>query len=475
MGLFDAGTFDQSGLGWLSALLENPDLLKKGGIPESSGFGGPATFSGDGSQSSMGGGAGGGVFPSQQIPQQAQPVQAAQPPQMAQQAQQQEPGVGDRLSAGFQGLANSGSPMQAIGNLVAGLSSGQRSDPRGMADQSRQSTFKALVGAGVPPEIANAAALNPDILKTILPKYFDTQAKLQETGTDPITGQKSFAEYRPGRGLMPVNRPGESQPGTGGLLAPGVSQLNHSLAGDEYLNQFGPEVKAAVKAYVNGDVMPSGNPRLQGIAAQAKTIAQKYGADLGIPVSDALYSQKRVYRSQLGSNTPNSAGGQAKAFNQGIEHMSALADTLEKLDNSNGMGIPIIAQGVNAIRQGASTEQSAIADKAQGIGQTLAGEVGKLFSGSAGGGVHERELTRERFSTVKSKPQLAAALEATLETMRGGLTALEQRRDEILGPNSDARFVTPETEKKIAKVEEVISRLKGKSAPASGWKVEKVK
>ncbi len=221
-----------------------------------------------------------------------------------------------------------------------------------------------------------------------------------------------------------------------------------------------------MKSYIAGDVMPSGNPRSQAIAAQAKTIAQKYGADTGIPVSDALYSQKRMYRSQLGSNTPNSAGGQAKAFNQGIEHMSALADTLAKLDNSSGLGIPIVASAVNYARQGVSTEQSAIADKAQSIGQTLAGEVGKLFSGSAGGGVHERELTRERFSTVISPAQLAAALDATLEVMRGGLTALEQRRDEVLGPDSGVRLVGHETEQKIAHIQDVIQKLKSGTASA---------
>lgn len=312
--------------------------------------------------------------------------------------------------------------------------------------------------------------------------------ELKDAGSDPITGQKSFMIWDPKSQTM---RPATGQGGapTGqqsGLLAPGVTEFNHNLTGDDYLNQFGPEVRSAVKAYINGDVMPTGNPRIQSIAQAAKTIAQKYGADMGIPVSDSLYSQRRTYRGQLGSNTPNSAGGQAKAFNQGIEHMDALATTLEKLDNSNGLGIPIVADAMNWARQGVSTQQSAISDKAKGIGQTLAGEVGKLFSGTAGGGVHERALTMERFSTVKSSAQLGAALEATLEVMRGGLTALEQRRDEVLGPKNDVRFVTPETENKMARIQQVIDRLKGggqqpqQSAPApqgglpQDWSVKEV-
>ena len=47
--------------------------------------------------------------------------------------------------------------------------------------------------------------------------------------------------------------------------------------------QFGPEVKAAVKAYMNGDVMPTGNPRLTWLANFAKTVAQKYGQETPMP------------------------------------------------------------------------------------------------------------------------------------------------------------------------------------------------
>jgi hypothetical protein len=281
---------------------------------------------------------------------------------------------------------------------------------------------------------AMLAVMNPEAGKTILTEALTNKEKYGVVSEDPFAGKKyGFINERDQTiNGQPAGSGGSGQ-ASSSLLAPGVTQYNPSLSGDAYLGQFSPEVQAAVKAYINGDVMPSGNPRQQGIASQAKTIAQKYGADMGIPVSDATYGEKRKYRTELGSNSANSAGGQAKAFNQGISHLSDLADKLEKLDNSNGLGIPALAQGVNAVRQGISNDQSAISDEAKSIGQTVAGEVGKLFSGSAGGGVHERELTRDRFDTVKSKPQLAAALRATIETMQGGLSALEQNRDRILG------------------------------------------
>lgn len=394
------------------------------------------------------------------------------------------PDFGDRMTAGFQGLTHSPTLISGLGNLIAGMSTGQRSDPQGMQQQQQQATFQALVARGVPPAEAQAATLNPAILAATAKKYFETQP-LQHDKIKDALGSESPIVFNPNTGKYtdmggkPLGGGGDTGPG-GNLtaMAPGV-KFDANKSGDDYLAQFSPEVRAAVKSYIAGDVLPSGNPRQNGIANFAKTVAQKYGQDMGIPVSDALYSERRRYRTELGSNSASTAGGQSKAFAQGIEHASALADVLQKLDNSNGLGIPIIAKGINTARQAVSTEQSALADKVSTIGQTLAGEVGKLFSGSAGGGVEERRKTSERFNSVHSKPQLAAALEATLETMEGGLKALEMRRDQIMGPNSNVEIVAGETKAKIDKLKESISALKGEApakapAAAGGWSIRPV-
>jgi hypothetical protein len=153
-----------------------------------------------------------------QAPRMPLPAQMAapspQPPQQApqpMQAPQDGPGFGDRLTAGTQGFFNAGSPMQALGNLIGGLSTGQRSDPQGMLQQQQQATLKALMASGVPGPIAQAATLNPEILKTISPAYFDTKPQLQETGTDPFTGDKKFGVYRPNQGAHCVRSAPEAE------------------------------------------------------------------------------------------------------------------------------------------------------------------------------------------------------------------------------------------------------------------------
>ena len=379
------------------------------------------------------------------------------------------------FGAGIAGGGGTGNWNAGLSDALRGAAAGSQVDRQQQTQtQAQNAAYQAVKAAGGTEAQALAARSSPEVFKAIAPELFGGW-KLVKTGSNPITGDQ-YMMQGPGGQLRPLDSftrgGGEGQggsaagvPGSSGMLAPGVKQYDPSLSGEDYLAQFSPEVQAAVKAYMKGDVMPTGNPRLQGIANAAKTIAQKYGQDIGQPASDALFAERRKYRTELGSNSATTAGGQAKAFVQGIEHADALATKLEGLKNWNGLGVPFLAAGANAIRQGLSNNQAGLADEAKAIGQTLAGEVGKLFSGSAGGGVHERQMTRDRFSTISSGPQLAGALEGTIETMEGGLKALESRRDQVLGPENDVKFVTKETEDKIAHIREVIARLKsGESA-----------
>lgn len=376
------------------------------------------------------------------------------------------------LGAGFAGAPNIG---QGISRAASAAIPASQADLKNrMTLDSQRQTLQALVAKGIPVQDALAAISNPEVMKATVAKYFETKPFIpHKIGVD-MAGNDIMGSFNPnnnkfydaaGRELGAGQSGGAALPDAGaGMLAKGVTALNQDLPADEFKAQFSPAVQAEMDAYIRGDTMPTGNPRLKGSAAKIKEWATLYGSKAGIPVSDATFSERRKYNTELGSTSPATAGGQAKAFNQGIEHADKLATHLEDLHNVDPVGIPAVASGINSLRQTFSTKQSGIATRAQALGQTLAGEVGKLFSGSAGGGVHERELTRQRFNTVKSPTELAGALEGTLETMDGGLKALEQRRDQVLGPNSGRDFVTQETRAKIARIQDVIARLKGETA-----------
>jgi hypothetical protein len=99
------------------------------------------------------------------------------------------PDIGDRLQAAGAGFFNAGSPMQAIGNLLGGLFTGQRQDPAGIRAQmfgqaqaaSQQAGAQSMGAAmeyiaqdpNIPPPMKQALLRNPAMAM----KYFSELAK----------------------------------------------------------------------------------------------------------------------------------------------------------------------------------------------------------------------------------------------------------------------------------------------------------
>src|SRR5262249_61711599 len=97
------------------------------------------------------------------------------------------------------GALQGGNLGQSIGRGLRGWQQGQQQD------QQRQvpgATYRALTAAGVPDATAQAAALNPDIMRAITPHYFQRQPSFG------VIGMGEFARRRY-RLLRPFNPPGQ--------------------------------------------------------------------------------------------------------------------------------------------------------------------------------------------------------------------------------------------------------------------------
>jgi hypothetical protein len=114
------------------------------------------------------------------------------------------PGLGDRLSAGFQSWAHTpvGNPMAALTNGITGLSSGQRSDAAGVARQilqpridssgnpqqdlsSQYQALRPILGD----ENAMLAIVHPEFGRTLMTQALARQAKSGKAdGADPAGG-----------------------------------------------------------------------------------------------------------------------------------------------------------------------------------------------------------------------------------------------------------------------------------------------
>lgn len=176
--------------------------------------------------------------PPQYAPRQFSPMPQSQPPMQQPPSnggyapQQQQPslptflggpspsaGLGDRLNAGFQSFANGGSPLQSIAGGLTGLISGQRTDPLGMSQQNARAQFDAYKAAGMSPDKAMLAVLNPKaaeaFIAQIAPEYSAHNVDNVAGGFNKATGEfkpsftaTKYEKLGPGDNLVAVGGPG---------------------------------------------------------------------------------------------------------------------------------------------------------------------------------------------------------------------------------------------------------------------------
>jgi len=105
------------------------------------------------------------------------------------------PGLLDRLTAGATNLTTGGNPIAGLLNAVTGLATGRRTDRAGLALAQQQGMMQALINMGVDPDLARAAAINPNVLRTIVAARRGGTPTAQPAAAAP----DRFAGTQPGR------------------------------------------------------------------------------------------------------------------------------------------------------------------------------------------------------------------------------------------------------------------------------------
>jgi hypothetical protein len=120
------------------------------------------------------------------------------------------PDLFDRLSAGASNFTTGGNQAAGVLNSLRGLAIGQRIDAAGVQQANQMATFKALVGAGISPQVAQVAALNPEILRTIVAAHFSAPSTPRKAGASgvpapqpSIAGRAELEAEARRRGLIP--------------------------------------------------------------------------------------------------------------------------------------------------------------------------------------------------------------------------------------------------------------------------------
>ena len=377
------------------------------------------------------------------------------------------------LASGFAGARNIGEGMSRAFERAGPVALLEQKTK--VANQTQRATYQALLAKGVPPADALAAAMNPEILKTVTAKYFETKPMVpHKIGTD-MFGNEVIGAFNPNTGKFQDAAGNEissselsgggSQMSNGGF-APGINSRNFrsDLKGDEYLNQFGPEIKSAVKSYMDGESMPTGNAR-RGFIENVKMIAQKYGQDIGMPADDTTFAARKQMRTTLSKTEPNSMGGQINFGNTAIQHLSELAHKAAELQNKD-LYITPLSEGVNAVR-GKFTDQAAKIDALKAAAQHYGEEITKFYAGSPGG---EGERTRflHSLDAAKTPQQLAAVIETEKALMHGRMTNLEAQIKGTLGERGLQQYPTlrKESHSALEDIDKTVRKMRGeKEAP----------
>lgn len=268
---------------------------------------------------------------------------------------------------------------------------------------------------------------------------------------------------------------GAQQPRTQTLANLNVDAIDPNLRGLDYLKQWPVEIQSAARAFMSGDVMPTGNPRNNNISSLAKTVAQKVAMDLGQPnlADDTLYSQRRKMRTDLGSSSPNTMGGIISNGKSAFEHLANLSDKYSQLGNYNGPDVP---GGGTIARIG-----NYIGDSLLPTGHTLdllqqananathyGQEATKFYAGSGGGEAERLAALKDVNPATATSDQMAGFLQTEKELMLERLAQKQAQIKDTLGDQylQQHPIMTPDLQNTLSRIDANIVKLRGGGASA---------
>jgi hypothetical protein len=368
------------------------------------------------------------------------------------------------LGAGFAGAPSIGTGISR--GLTAGGAGTQLDQKQNQTTMSNTALLRAFQDAKVPPALAQAALNDPVLRQKVFDNYLaDRKGELKDI--ELPNGGKMTVLHNPYKNTVTdlQGNPVDLNHIQGGLIDP-------SLTGDAAkaaAQNANPAMYRQAMQYVTGqEPLPAGRALVNPQLKQAMDLARQIDPNLTDNVSQA----RTAYMKSAG-DTKNGVGFQIKGFDQGAEHLNKMAKEIEQYKPSDGMGSADLAHLMNSVKQRFGDE-SGLAREISTLGGATAGEIGKLFSGQSGGGVHERETTAGRFATGNSSAtELAGALDGTANLMEGGISSIEKDRDRVMGEHGkdmpQLQFRNPDTQAKIDEVRAIARRLRGEepAAPSS--------
>lgn len=320
--------------------------------------------------------------------------------------------IGSHFRAAWQSMRHGGGLLGGISGLVTG----QRDDPQ--ADlQARQQAqlrqqFTALVNAGLSPQEATVAVLNPDAGKAIIAQKFtkpqNDSFSVVQTGEDGL-GKKTFSKMNKATGEMTPIAAAPGADTNGG----GFGDM--SKTGAAYLATLPPQQAGIVKAMVEGRQPPPSSFALSKPYWQNMLqAAQAYD-----PTFDATNWSGRV--ASVKDFSAGKSAEMVRSANQTLAHVDALLNSADDLHNGSYPALNWFGNKYNEATGGG--EPGAFRTNAHAVAE----EMSKVFKGAnmSDAEIHAWE---ENLSPNMSPAQQRAQIKKLSELLHGSLDALEEKR-----------------------------------------------
>jgi hypothetical protein len=373
----------------------------------------------------------------------------------------QQPGLGQPGQSGQGGFFDTvGANRNALVGLGLGLMGGQFGNRFGQAIEGFQGGAKQDLAGVAQAETAKQHAIANAYQQQLL--ALRTAPQLQETGTDPYTGQKTFMWVTPGSTeLKPANVAGQA----GGASAlsqvqPEYNDQGKDTAFMDALKQHDPIMAKAVQDISEGR-LPAGGRNLQKLIP----LASRY---------DQNFTGMQDYQTRLATARSFAAGKDAetvKSYNQALTHAEKLWDLIPKVEGFNVGGTigGLINAPYGEARAALSPEYASTRKEYDGLAQAMGGELVKAAR-ATGGSMQEAMEWNSRLAKAQSGAEMRGAIKGATDFLEGAMDATAQKKSAGMKSQFEPRSLLNErnqgTFDKIQTYRE--GQQQGQAAPNTG-------
>lgn len=197
----------------------------------------------------------------------------------------------------------------------------------------------------------------------------------------------------------------------------------NAITGNEFLNTIPPDLRSKVKLISEGKYPIGQRFANTPAGSELLTLASQYD-----PSFDATDFNKR---NRTATNFASGVEGRGvRAVNQTLYHMNKLNDSIDRLDNFNGIG-KLLNPITNYVEEGAfgDTRQGRFTADVKAV----ASELRRVFAATGGGGLTELEKWEQTFPLNATKEQQKSYLKEATGLLGGAMQALNDQYSAGMG------------------------------------------